>query len=90
MQVTEVRVSVRSEERLKAYCTITFDHCFVVRHVRIVLTDKGLLVCMPSRKSEDGQHYDICHPINREFRKVIEDAVLLEYERELERLGRAA
>jgi len=31
MRSTEVRVFPVSEERLKAYVTITFDNCFVVR-----------------------------------------------------------
>ena len=80
MEITEVRVSVRNEERLKAYVTVTFDNCFVVRHIRIVQTEKGLLVSMPSRKLPDGTHKDIAHPISQEFRKVMETKVLQAYE----------
>ena len=90
MEITEVRVSLRNEERLRAYVTITFDHCFVVRHVRVVKTDKGLLVSMPSRKLPDGTHKDIAHPITQEFRKKIEDKVLAAYEQELERSSEVA
>ena len=85
MEVTEVRITIRSEERLKAYVTVTFDHCFVVRHIRVVKTDKGLLVSMPSRKLPDGTHKDIAHPITQEFRKVVEDKILAAYRQELER-----
>ena len=85
MEITEVRVSVRSEDRLKAYVTVTFDNCFVVRHVRIVKTDKGLLVSMPSRKLPDGSHKDIAHPISQEFRKKLEDKILAAYEEELKK-----
>ena len=85
MEITEVRVSVRSEDRLKAYVTVTFDNCFVVRHVRIVKTDKGLLVSMPSRKLPDGSHKDIAHPISQEFRKKLEDKILTAYEEELKK-----
>jgi stage V sporulation protein G len=85
MEITEVRVSIKEEERLKAFATIIFDDCFVVRHLRIVRTEKGLLVSMPSRKLPDGTHKDIAHPITHEFRKKLEDRVLAEYEAELKR-----
>ncbi len=85
MEVTEVRVSLRNEERLKAYVTVTFDDCFVVRHIRVVQTEKGLLVSMPSRKLPDGTHKDIAHPINQDFRKKLEDRVLAVYGEELKK-----
>ena len=82
MEITEVRVSVRNEERLKAYVTVTFDNCFVVRHIRIVKTDKGYLVSMPSRKMQDGTHKDIAHPINKDFRQQLESKVMAAFEEE--------
>ena len=85
MEITEVRVSVRNENRLKAYVTVTFDDCFVVRHIRVVKTDKGMLVSMPSRKLTDGTHKDIAHPITQEFRKKVEDSVLAAYKEESEK-----
>jgi len=36
MEVTEVRVFPVSEDKLKAYVTITFDDCFVVRDVKVI------------------------------------------------------
>lgn len=80
MEITEVRVSPRNEERLKAYVTVTLDDSFVVRHIRIVKTEKGLLVSMPSRKLPDGTHKDIAHPITQEFRKKLEVKILSGYE----------
>ena len=53
MDVTEVRVFLRNQDsnkKLKAYATITFDHCFVVRDVKIIDGSKGLFVAMPSSK----------------------------------------
>jgi stage V sporulation protein G len=81
MEITEIKVSMRAEDKLRAYVTVTFDRCFVVRHIRIIKTDKGLLVSMPSRKLPDGTHKDIAHPITQEFRKTLETKVLEEYEK---------
>ena len=38
------------ERRLKAYATLTFDHCFVVRNIKIIDGKSGLFVAMPSHK----------------------------------------
>src|SRR3990172_764944 len=37
-------------ERLKAFCSITFDDCFVVRDLKIIEGTNGPFVAMPSRK----------------------------------------
>ncbi len=81
MDVTEVRVFPVEEERLKAYATITLDQCFLVRDLKIIHGNKGLFVAMPSKKRKDGTYQDTAHPLNRDTRRMIEDAVLGEYDR---------
>ena len=55
MQITEVRVRLvgRKNERLKAFCSITFDGDFVVRDVKVIEGTNGLFVAMPSRRITD-------------------------------------
>ena len=52
MEITEVRIKLMEEpgERLKAFCSITFDDCFVVRDLKIIDGSNGPFVAMPSRK----------------------------------------
>lgn len=52
MEITEVRIKLMEEpgERLKAFCSITFDDCFVVRDLKIIEGASGPFVAMPSRK----------------------------------------
>lgn len=52
MTITEVRIKLMEEpgERLRAFCSITFDSCFVVRDLKIIEGTSGLFVAMPSRK----------------------------------------
>lgn len=83
MEITEIRVYPREEDRLKAFVTVTFDNCFVVRNMKIVQGDKGLMVCMPSRKMPDGTYKDVAHPITNEFRHVIEVQVMAAYQQKL-------
>ncbi len=59
MQITEVRIKLMDEgqqngnERLQAFCSITFDNAFVVRDLKIIEGTKGSFVAMPSRKLTD-------------------------------------
>lgn len=85
MEITEVRVHLRNEDKLKAFATVTFDNCFVVRNMKIIAGNKGLILCMPSRKLPDGTYKDIAHPISVGFRKVLEDRVLACYEEEVKK-----
>jgi stage V sporulation protein G len=85
MDVTEVRVFPVEEERLKAYVTITFDNCFVVRDLKVIDGNKGLFVAMPSKKRKDGTYRDMAHPLNNETRHMIESRVLEEYRKEMQK-----
>ena len=91
MEVTEVRVFPVDEEKLRAYVTITFDRCFVIRDLKIIQGPSGLFVSMPSKKRKDGTYKDIAHPINNEARRMIEGRIVAEYQKVLaEREGQRA
>jgi stage V sporulation protein G len=80
MQVTEVRIyPQRKEKKVKAYATITLDNQFVVHNLRIVEVENGAKIFMPSRKTSDGTHKDIAHPITNELRQHIEEKVITAY-----------
>lgn len=88
MEITEIRVHLRNEEKLKAFATVTFDNCFVVRNMKIIEGNKGLILCMPSRKLPDGTYKDIAHPINVPFRKLLEDKVMACYHEEMKKASK--
>ena len=52
MNITEVRIKLMDDpsDRLRAFCSITFDDCFVVRDLKIIEGSNGPFVAMPSRK----------------------------------------
>jgi len=55
MDITEVKVFLKEgqDKKLKAYATLTFDNCFVVRNVKVIEGNKGMFVAMPSRKMKE-------------------------------------
>jgi stage V sporulation protein G len=52
LEITEVRIKLMesSEDRLRGFCSITFDDDFVVRDLKIIEGNNGPFVAMPSRK----------------------------------------
>ena len=51
MEITEIRIKlVESGDKLRAFCSITIDDCFVIRDLKIIDGTKGAFVAMPSRK----------------------------------------
>jgi len=55
VEITEVRIKLVQDnnERLQAFCSVTFDDAFVVRDLKIIEGTKGSFVAMPSRKLTD-------------------------------------
>ena len=82
MKITDVKVFPVDEDKLKAYATITFENCFIVRDLKVISGNKGYFIAMPSKKRKDGTFRDVAHPLNSDTRKMIEDAVLEVYEAE--------
>ena len=87
MEITEIRITLRHEEKLKAFANVTFDNALVVRGLKIISGNRGLFISMPSKKRKDGTYQDIAHPINTQMRRKVEKAVLEAYERQCNRVG---
>lgn len=83
MEITEVKLTLRNEEKLKGFANITLDNAFVIRGLKIINGSKGLFISMPSKRRSDGTFQDIAHPINPETRKMIEEVVLNAYNTEM-------
>lgn len=82
IEITEVRVSLRDDPKLKAFVSITLNDSFVIRGLKIINGTSGLFVAMPSRKRPDGKHQDLAHPINDATRRYLHGIVMQAYEQE--------
>ncbi|MDB4679234.1 septation protein SpoVG family protein [Rhodopirellula sp.] len=122
MEITEIRIKLmdETEDRLRAFCSLTINDAFVIRDLKIIDGSSGTFVAMPSRKlthnchrcryknqlranycnhcgtkqrpdGNSGQgapkklYADVAHPINSECRDKLQNAVLAEFESELQR-----
>ena len=81
MEITDVRLrKVNSENRMRAVASVTFDNEFAVHDIKVIESQNGLFIAMPSRKTPNGEFRDIAHPINAETREKIQKAILEAYE----------
>ena len=79
MKITEIKISLRDEGKLKGFANITLDDIFVVRGLKIIQGLKGYFIAMPNRRRKDGTFKDIAHPIRSDFREKMEKVILEKY-----------
>lgn len=83
MEITEIKVFPVDEKRVKAYTSVVFDACFIVRDIKVIQGDHKLFVAMPSKRMKDGSYRDTVHPLNNDMRHKVEMSVLEAYEKTL-------
>lgn len=80
LQITDVRMKIKDGNGMKAICNIIVNGMIALNDIRVVETRDGrLMVAMPSKRMPDGKFKDIANPVNAHARRIIEDAVISEY-----------
>lgn len=79
MEISEIKVFLVDEPKLKAFVSIVFDHCFMVNDIKVIRGRDGLFVSMPSRRKKNGDFKDVAHPLNNDTRSWMEQAILTAY-----------
>lgn len=72
-----------SEGSVKGVCTVTIGGEFAVKNVKLVEGSKGLFISMPAYKSGD-EYRDIFYPVTKEARAGLQEAVIAEYENQMQ------
>lgn len=81
MIITSVRInSLNTGNRMVALASITLDGMIAVHGVKILKSQDGYFLAMPSRTIKPGQFEDVVHPVNADVRAAIENIVFRSYE----------
>lgn len=81
MQITDIKVrKLFDEGPMKAIVSVTFDGQLAVHDIKVINARDKFFIVMPSRKNPDESYRDIVHPINAQFRGMLENAVITAYE----------
>ena len=85
MQITDVKVrKLFDEGPMKAIVSVTFDGQLAVHDIKVINARDKFFIVMPSRKNPDETYRDIVHPINAQFRNMLENEVIAAYNAECE------
>ncbi len=88
MVITDIKVrKLFDEGPMKAVVSVTFDGQLALHDIKVISVRGKDFIVMPSRKNPDGTFRDIAHPINADFRALLEAEVLKAYEEELARVA---
>lgn len=82
LKITEIKVTLSKESKVKAYVSMTLNGVFAVKDVKIIQGKDSVFVAMPCKKGKDGVFRDIAHPINSSTRIYFEQVILKAYEDE--------
>ncbi|MBP3917646.1 MAG: septation regulator SpoVG [Clostridia bacterium] len=85
MTITDIKIrKLFDDGPMKAIVSVTFDHALAVHDIKVIYARDKHFIVMPSRKNPDGTFRDIVHPINMDFRAMLEQAVIAAYHAERE------
>ncbi len=89
MEITDVKVRkvFDDEGPMKAIVSVTFDNQLAVHDIKVIYARDKFFIVMPSRKNPDNTYRDIVHPINAEFRSLLEEVVLEAYQQEIDSIA---
>ena len=85
MQVTNVKIALTFEGTLRAYADVTFDESLCVTGFSLLHTTKGYELRMPNVTQPDGSSHDIASALNKKTLRMIQTAVIAEYEKTISR-----
>ena len=81
MQITDVKVrKLFTEGPMRAIVSVTFDAQLAVHDIKVINARDKYFIVMPSRKNPDETYRDIVHPINAQFRAILESTVIAAYD----------
>lgn len=88
------RIIDKPDSQVKAIASVSLDGMFAVHGIRVIESEKGRFVNMPSTSYTDRngetKYSDTFHPITKEAREAISRAVLQAYDQQLAQTQAAA
>lgn len=75
--------SIMPSGAIRATASVNLNDCFAIRGIRLLESEHGMYIGMPSYKAGNGEYKDICFPVTAEFRKQLQEAVIEAYEQSL-------
>jgi len=84
----EVKVTplTESKNNVKAFAGVTIDGMFGIHGIKVIDGQNGLFMSMPQASDGKGGFRDVAHPVTREGRMELQNAVIAQYSVSLKQL----
>ena len=93
MKITDIKIRKvfdDAENPMKAVVSVTLDGQLALHDIKVIYAKEKFFIVMPSKKNADGTFRDVVHPINAEFRGMLESAVIDAYDKAVEEAAKEA
>ena len=92
MKITDIKVRklFDDDSTMKAVVSVTFDGQLALHDIKVIYAKERYFIVMPSKKNADGTFRDVVHPINAQFRGMLESAVIDAYDQAVEEAAKEA
>lgn len=80
MKVTDIKIRLKDEKKVKAIVEVTLDNQLIIHGIRLVQTDKAFVITMPHFKGKGDKYLDLVHPAHADFRKYLTDEIVAKYQ----------
>ena len=82
MKISDVKIRLVTKEdsKLKAVVSLVSDDNLAIHDMKVIENEKGKIIAMPAKKTENGMYRDIIHPINSQTREEMTAIILKAYE----------
>jgi len=78
----EVRKLAKPAGSIIAFADLVLEDAICIKNIKVIKGSRGTFMGMPSTKDKSGEYRDIVYPINAETRKMLEDIILEEFNKE--------
>lgn len=82
MLKSNVKINCRpysDNSKTKAFIDLTLDDTLVIKGLTLVEGNDGLFLSFPSKKGKDGKFYNTVYSLEKEWKKLLQDACVKKY-----------
>ena len=91
MEITNIKIrKLFDDGPMKAVVSVTLDDQMALHDIKVIYAGEKYFIVMPSRKNPDSTYRDIVHPINAEFRGMLEREIIAAYHAECQNTDNTA
>ena len=80
IRINHMQLINKENDHTLAICEIILNECFRIRGVKLMKSDHGIFLSMPSVRRKDHEYHNIAFPVTREVREEIFQKIKTEYE----------